>query len=294
MARSCRFCFTLNNYTDDDIKFFEDSRDFKYICFGKEIGQNLTPHLQGYFEIPNGNRKSITAMVTLLRANGLTSSPHLEVAMGTAEQAITYCQKDGQFWEKGDKPKGQGKRVDLEGVFKSVTDGCSLQDIAAVHPTEFIKFHRGIERLMQIRQPKRMWKTEIYWLWGPSGSGKSRWAWSTYPDAYMKQANTKWWCNYEGQECAIIDDFRPSKEMPFNFILNLFDRYPLLLEVKGGSTQCLLKTICLTTPFSPDQMLEHLDWVGIEAGLQLKRRLDHVIQFPQLAGMFLENSQRQT
>jgi len=293
-ARTVRFCFTLNNWTDVDIQWFDDSTMFKYVCYGKEIGANLTPHLQGYFEFPNRQTKSVAACVKTLIDGGLVSRPHIEIAKGTADQCIVYCQKEGVFWEKGEKPKGQGKRVDLDAVYASITNGDSLQDVACSHPTEFIKFHRGIERLIAIRQPKRNWKTEVYWLWGPSGTGKSRWAWETYPDAYMKQAGTKWWCGYSDQACAIIDDFRPSKELPFNFILSLFDRYPLLLEVKGGSTQCLLKTICVTSPFSPDQMLLNLDWVGMEAGLQLKRRLDHVIQFPQLAMMFSEISQTQT
>ena len=104
----------------------------------------------------------------------------------------------------------------------------------------------------------------------------------------MKQSTTKWWCGYVDQDTCIIDDFRPTKELQFNFILNLFDRYPLLLETKGGQVQCLFKTIIVTCPFSPDQMLTHLEWVGIEQGNQLKRRIDHVIEFPRLRVFFGE------
>jgi len=285
---SCRFCFTLNNYTDESVEWFENTDLFKYVCFGKEVGESLTPHLQGYFEFAHGNRKSIKACKDLLIANGLQQQCHLEVARAVAADCIKYCEKDGVFWEKGSRPVGSGKRCDLDAVAKSISDGSSLQEVADLHPAEFIKYSRGIERLITMKRltQRRDWKTEVFWLWGPSGSGKSRWAWQTYPEAYMKQAGTKWWCHYEGQESAIIDDFRPSKEMPFNFILNLFDRYPLLLETKGGQVPCLLKTIVVTSPFSPEQMLSNLEWVGIEAGQQLKRRLDHVIQFPQLAMMF--------
>ena len=130
--------------------------------------------------------------------------------------------------------KGQGKRSDLDEATCLITNGGSLQDVALAHPTTFVKFHKGLQAYCLMTQEKRTWKTEVFWLWGPTGSGKSRYAWETYPEAYPKQSSTKWWCNYGGQDTAIIDDFRPSKEMPFNFILNLFDRYPLMLETKGG------------------------------------------------------------
>lgn len=283
----CRFCFTINNYTDEDIEYLENTDIFKYICFGREVGENLTPHLQGYFEFPNGNRKSLQACISLLQKDGCPSKPHIEIAMGTAAQAIAYCEKDGVFFERGDRPKGQGKRSDIEAATEILTNGGSLQEVAINHPGVFVKFHRGLREFQLITQKRRSWKTEVYWLWGPTGSGKSRWAWETHPEAYMKCSNTKWWCGYTDQDTVIIDDFRPSKEMPFNFILNLFDRYPLLLETKGGQVQCLFKKIIVTSPYSPDQMLQHLEWVGMEQGNQLKRRIDHVIQFPQIASFFL-------
>ncbi len=284
----CRFVFTINNYTDADIDYLDNTDLFHYVCYGKEVGEGLTPHLQGYFEFKNGNRKSLNACISALQKDGCPSKPHIEVAMGTATQAIAYCEKDGIFWEKGVRPKGQGKRSDIEAATEILSNGGSLQEVASTLPSVFVKFHRGLREYQLITQSRRTWKTEIYWLWGPTGSGKSRWAWETYPDAYMKQSTTKWWCGYVDQDTCIIDDFRPSKELPFNFVLNLFDRYPLLLETKGGQVQCLFKTIIVTCPFSPDQLLTHLDWVGIEQGNQLKRRIDHMIQFPQIANLFLE------
>ena len=49
MSRLRAFVFTLNNYTDveyDRIVYF--CSDKKYSIIGKEVGQNGTPHLQGY------------------------------------------------------------------------------------------------------------------------------------------------------------------------------------------------------------------------------------------------------
>lgn len=285
---SCSFCFTVNNYTEEDIAWFEQTDIFKYVCFGKEVAPStLTPHLQGYFEFQNGFRKSEEACAIFLQRHGCPCKPSLHMRKGTQEQAITYCEKDGVFWEKGNRPRGQGRRSDIEAATDILSNGGSMQEVAQSLPSVFVKFHRGLREYQLITQTRRNWKTEIYWLWGPTGSGKSRWAWESFPDAYMKQSTTKWWCGYVDQDTCIIDDFRPTKELQFNFILNLFDRYPLLLETKGGQVQCLFKTIIVTCPFSPDQMLTHLEWVGIEQGNQLKRRIDHVIEFPQIASLFL-------
>jgi len=130
---SCRFCFTVNNWTEADIEWFHQSTIFKYICFGKEVGENLTPHLQGYFELQHGNRKSINACVKYLQDYGCPCKPHIEMAKGTALQAITYCQKEGLFWEKGDRPKGQGKRSDLDEATDLLSNGASMQDVAISH-----------------------------------------------------------------------------------------------------------------------------------------------------------------
>ena len=39
---SCRFVFTINNYTDEDIDYLENTDLFHYVCYGREVGENLT------------------------------------------------------------------------------------------------------------------------------------------------------------------------------------------------------------------------------------------------------------
>ena len=83
--------------------------------FWERSGESLTPHLQGYFEIPNGFRKSRPAMIKCLQDDGCPSKPHLEVAQGTAHQAITYCEKDGTF---GKKENVQRDKVSVQILMK--------------------------------------------------------------------------------------------------------------------------------------------------------------------------------
>jgi len=297
MSKSNRFCFTLNNYTDIEYSILTQDlilNTVKYIIVGKEVGEQGTPHLQGYFEFENNQKQRITAAKAKLTHVGISDSIHLEIAKGTAQQNIAYCSKGGNFVELGQRPKGQGKRTDLDNAVDAIRNGSSISDLITDHGSQIVKYGKGLLLLQQMQQPKRFFKTEVYWLWGPPGSGKSRYAWETAPDAYAKNCSNKWWDGYENQEVVIMDDFRPSKEIPFSFILNLFDRYPLTVEVKGGMCTFNSKKIYVTTPMSPVQMCNQLDWIGDEKKEQLLRRIEHQIQFPQLAVMYLPKENKLT
>ena len=40
---------------------------------------------------------------------------------------------------------------------------------------------------------------EVWVFWGATGTGKSRRAFETWPDAYRKMTNDKWWDGYHGE-----------------------------------------------------------------------------------------------
>lgn len=116
------YCFTLNNYTDDDIaaimeyirEYNEDDCQnweyenpiFCYICWGFEVGKQGTPHLQGY--IVFYKRKTIGAARTVFSEILGHKRVHLEYSKGTPQQAIAYCEKEGDFVEWGGRPS-QGR-----------------------------------------------------------------------------------------------------------------------------------------------------------------------------------------
>lgn len=84
-----RFCFTLNNYTEDDIIYLDATiKEYcKVAIVAKEIGESGTPHLQGYIEFKKKNRP-----MTVFKLN---KKIHWENSRGTKIDNVNYCSKDG-------------------------------------------------------------------------------------------------------------------------------------------------------------------------------------------------------
>nr|WQA30145.1 MAG: rep protein [Cressdnaviricota sp.] len=73
-------------------------------------------------------------------------------------------------------------------------------------------------------------KEKNIWVWGPPGTGKSRWAHQLPGTKYMKLSN-KWWDGYNGQPIVIMEDL----DLQLAQHLKLWaDRYVFTAEVKGG------------------------------------------------------------
>lgn len=79
--------FTLNNYTEEELSSISSiiNKRCSLGIIGDEVGEEGTPHLQGYFEFK-----------TKARPIGLFSNPriHFEKRKGTRQQNIDYCSKE--------------------------------------------------------------------------------------------------------------------------------------------------------------------------------------------------------
>nr|UOF81644.1 rep protein [Cressdnaviricota sp.] len=253
--RSRCWCFTLNNYTDKDIESLHTAIPdwVDYIIYGKEKGAQGTPHLQGYIEVsqPLGMKR--------LKLY-LGDRVHLEVRRGSQAQAIKYCKKDGDIWEHG-TPKAQGKRTDLDLTRSLVLQGKSMRELCM--ETSSYQTIRMAEKLLTYVEPSRRDPPEIIWIYGPSGYGKSHLAWEIAPHAYSLE-DAKWWQGYDHHTEVILDNYVQTFA-PIRFMLRMLDRYPMIVEYKGGSRQLLATHFIITSVDSPRDFFvstkEYPEWM---------------------------------
>jgi len=263
-ARCRAWCFTINNYKDVHIQQLKDIKT-KYLVYGLEVGKSGTPHIQGYMELASA--QTMSALKKKL------PGAHLEPRKATPEQAAAYCKKDGEFTETGTISQ-QGKRNDIQEVCSAIKEGKSFEDI--LDSATSYQSLQVAKVAMPYKEPVRDWIPQVFWYWGPPGTGKSHTAFHSHPDARIhKQAgSTKWWQGYDRHDVVLIDDLR-QRHIDFVRLLELLDRYPTTVENKGGSRQFVPHYIYITSPYPPDIMFrdegENID--------QLIRRITEVVHF---------------
>ena len=289
-------CFTLNNYSDlelNKLRQYGFSNNLKYLVFQLERGSSGTAHIQGYASAHNP--KTFDGWKSIIGARA-----HIESARGTAEENKAYCTKpegrdatarprlrvldsaaeeytvgDCGPYEFGLVPK-QGLRSDLDSLARAAADPAkSMLDVFEANPEGFLKYSKGVNAIRGLVNPRRSEKTRVVWFYGPTGTGKSRVANEIAPTAYWKAGGTKWWCGYQGDLSVIIDDYRRDL-CTFHQLLTLLDRYPCLVENKGGSAQFVSNLVIITSPKSPEDT-----WEGRtdEDLMQLARRIEVIVRF---------------
>lgn len=200
-----KWCFTYNNYTEDDIKTIYDvlcSKCSRFII-GKEIAPNTkTKHLQGYIEFKTKNRPSSLK---------LNNKIHWEKCKGTAQQNIDYCKKDGDYISNIKFPK----------------------PIKIIDENNLYNWQKELHQIITLPPDDR----HIYWLWDPIGNiGKS---------AYCKLLCYKYNALIvEGKSkdinCSLVNYFNEHKDYPEIIVIDCprhnleYFNYGAIEKIKNG------------------------------------------------------------
>ena len=245
-VRARNWCFTINNYRDVPKELPQGPPQVVYLCFGKEVSQNGTPHLQGFVSFKN-------AVYRPSRFFEQYGQGHFEMARGSADQNAEYCGKDGDFTEFGNRPQNradQGHHGDQGGrrggqleidrweeAWSLAKEGKVEEipaDIRLRHYTTIIKVGAKYKKT-----PEKLAELDNIWIVGPPATGKSTYVHEKYPGAY-KKGFSKWWCGYrdddEGHRTVLLDDLHPrwaEKEMLKNCLVMEILQYMKSRTLKG-------------------------------------------------------------
>lgn len=265
--KSRSWCFTINNPTEEDRSDIHDLIAVaEYVIIGNEIGEQGTPHFQGYCEFQHAR--------TLNGVKRILKRAHLERRRGTPQEAITYCEKEGDFIEHGIRPtttkltpKERWTRI------LHLAETGNVEALKEEFPGEYIRYHEKLKSMI-VRQPTILTILENEWWYGSTGTGKSRRLWNIYPNHYQKELN-KWWCGYQGQDVVAIEEWAPKNECTASALKIWADRYPFTAQVKGGSLQRIRpKKIIVLSNYTIEQCFP-----AMEDCEPIKRRFQ-VVHFP--------------
>lgn len=217
-------CFTINNPTEADFQAAAEAvgkRGITYICWGNEVGESGTPHMQGYLQ-------STQKQHSRLR-QAFNKAPHFEMAnaeSGPRVQepymndkgkmvytAIGYCMKDGDFHEYGVKtdlkPVTKGQRSDIQAIQIAIADGKTYDEICDEHFETAARYSKFINERVQARDSHRQlaalreqfetavlrrWQRELLtYVTGVPDARKIKWIWES-----VGQTGKSWMATYLG------------------------------------------------------------------------------------------------
>lgn len=241
------WCFTINNYTSeekDELAALVPEHAV-YLVYGEEVGENGTPHLQGYISFSVRCVASAVKRLVGRRA-------HIEIARGTPAQAANYCKKDGAFSEFGTLPVGRGSRSDLQQVQQAIKTGATKAEIRDQFFGTYCRYERAINNYINDLQEGRNWITEVIVYWGKTGTGKTKqvYQFTNSRDIYSHPGE-QWFDGYQQHAVVLFDDYNGS-EFKLTYFLKLLDRYPMQVPIKGGYVQWVPRKIFITSNKHPD------------------------------------------
>lgn len=256
--RARAYAWTLNNPTPQEEEAIrQEEPTVRYLVAGKETGASGTVHFQGFFSLKNA-----ATISAIKKKYTWAKRAHFEIARGSAAQNKTYCTKqDKTPIEYGDIPEGKGDggaSDNLNTLCEMVARGKHIKEVAEANMACFVRYHRGLDRLQQLYEKKRVGWAKVYWCSGTTGTGKSVWAknWGGYPrEQYFIKESSHWWDTYEGQAVVIFDDLRYFAGL-FQKLLRIFDRDACTVEIKGGTRQLVSVAIIVTCPWTLDMFFK--------------------------------------
>lgn len=252
------YCFTYFNYTPEIEKALQECGSSYGVYRAETCPTTKRPHLQGYLYWTGKKRGS--ALIKEFPGGSW------RVAYGPPSKNFVYCSKPDTALaptvEWGTRPldqqeKGQSQK-DLWAEVAKLADEGKFAEIAQQYPMiDVLHYDKLLKRFYRSKAGAAKTldgELQGVWIYGPAGTGKSRYVDEKFgEDYYPKAGNTKWWDLYTYQDNVWIDDFDPTiKNM--TYLMKIWtDRYKFVAEVKGAQIMIRPKQIIVTSNYSIEE-----------------------------------------
>lgn len=158
--QSRNWCFTMNNYSSDDEERLNsvDLNIVEYLVYGREVGESGTPHLQGL--VVFYKKKRMNGVLTVLGQCHVSACKNVVCS-------ISYCKKDGDFVEVGQRKSKPTKSSDLDLVLNDIVNE-GIYDIEHYmnnHASVYIRAEKWIRDMINCYRPKIRVEPRPLYLW---------------------------------------------------------------------------------------------------------------------------------
>lgn len=226
---------------------FHYRNNVSYLVLGKETCPTTgKEHWQGLVIFKN--EKSVDTVRKAL------PGVHVERCRKSELANERYCKKDGDWIEIGLAPSGQGKRNDLKKIIDMVKTGISDKEICEdieLAPT-WGRNYRALAEIRTMFEVERNWVTEVHYIYGEAGCGKSRLAYEAGA-TFVEVVGRRFINGYNGEDVVCFDDVDKDTFPSRGQLLKLMDRYPYKIDIKGGSRNWKPRVIYMTSNFPPEE-----------------------------------------
>lgn len=293
---SRKFQLTINNPLDhgfdhNRIKhILSELTSTIYWCMCDEIGEQGTLHTHIFVVF----RNSVMFDTLHKKFYGV----HIEPANGSNQENRDYIRKEGKwltdskhetslidtFEEWGELPPDKTRQeTQSEQIMQLVNAGKSNAEILAEIPGAYNKLNY-IEQARQILLEEKYrdkWRDlEVTYIWGETGSGKTRSVMDTYgySNVYRVTDYSHPFDSYKGQNVILFDEFRSS--LTLQDMLKYLEGYPIELPCRyANKVACftkvfLISNIPLEKQYPNVQIDEPESWNAFRRRIHSVMRLD--------------------
>jgi len=240
-------------------------------------------HIQGQLERGTGLNQYLHWQIVVsfsrkIRLRGVKSifgdSCHAEPTKSDAARKYVFKEAtriDGTQFELGTLPFRRGISQDWD----TIRDNAKRGRLDAIPADVYCRLYGNFKRIAVDHMAPVGIERTVTVYWGRTGTGKSRRAWDEAGfDSYPKDPRTKFWDGYRDHKHVVMDEFRGGIDI--SHLLRWFDRYPVVVEVKGSSVVLRAERIWITSNIDPRLWYPDLD---DETKQALLRRL-HITHYP--------------